>query len=141
MVWPFTFDWCVLSASELVRSVIRTPCCRVLVHKTCLYSSLVVKASNPTPTCPHCQQDLGLARFRRFFGACRVSGVHGLNVPLPLLPPYAHSYHGVYLQIMDLPLPPSSTDPDDEEWVSGTHRLNRPSRLTPLSYSFLCRST
>ena len=38
-------------------------------------------------------------------GSCRVSGVHGLNVPSPLLPPHAHSYHGVYLQIMDPPPP------------------------------------
>ena len=30
-------------------------------------------------------------------GVCRVSGVHGLNVPSPLCPPHAHSYHGVYL--------------------------------------------
>ena len=57
-------------------------------------------------------------------GVCRVSGVHGLNVPLPLLPPHAHSYHGVYLQIMDPRLPPPSSagPPDDDPWVSGTHR-------------------
>ena len=55
IVWPFSFDWCVLCASKLVRSVIRTPCCRVLVHKTCLNSSLAFSPSNPTPTCPHCQ--------------------------------------------------------------------------------------
>ena len=57
-------------------------------------------------------------------GVCRVSGVHGLNVPLPLCPPHAHSYHGVYLQSMDPPPPPpSSAGPPDnhDERVSGTH--------------------
>ena len=64
-------------------------------------------------------------------GVCRVSGVHGLNVPLPLCPPHAHSYHGVYLQSMD---PPSSAGhPDDDDRVSGTHRLNSPAPLTPAS--------
>ena len=64
-------------------------------------------------------------------GVCRVSGVHGLNVPLPLCPPHAHSYHGVYLQSMDPP-PPSSTGPPDDhdDRVSGTHRLNS---LAPLA--------
>ena len=62
-------------------------------------------------------------------GVCRVSGVHGLNVPLPLCPPHAHSDHGVYLQSMDPPPPPpppSSAGPPDhhDERVSGTHRLN-----------------
>ena len=70
--WPFTFDWYLLCASELVRSVIRTPCCHVLVHKACLYASLAVSPSRPTPMCPHCQQDLGLARFRRLYW--RLSG-------------------------------------------------------------------
>ena len=59
-------------------------------------------------------------------GVCRVSGVHGLNVPLPLCPPHAHSDHGVYLQSMDPPPPPpSSAGPPDnhDERVSGTHRL------------------
>ena len=60
-------------------------------------------------------------------GVCRVSGVHGLNVPLPLCPPHAHSYHGVYLQSMDPPPPPppsSAGPPDDhDERVSGTHRF------------------
>ena len=64
-------------------------------------------------------------------GVCRVSGVHGLNVPLPLCPPHAHSYHGVYLQSMDPPPPPpppSSAGPPDnhDERVSGTHRLKSP---------------
>ena len=58
-------------------------------------------------------------------GVCRVSGVHGLNVPLPLCPPHAHSDHGVYLQVMDPPPPPpppSSAGPPDhhDDWVSGT---------------------
>ena len=62
-------------------------------------------------------------------GVCRVSGVHGLNVPSPLCPPHAHSYHGVYLQSMDPPRPPpppsSAGPPDDhDDRVSGTHRLN-----------------
>ena len=59
-------------------------------------------------------------------GVCRVSGVHGLNVPLPLCPPHAHSDHGVYLQSMDPPPPPpSSAGPPDnhDERVSGTHRI------------------
>ena len=72
MVWPFSFDWCLLCARELVRSVIRTPCCRALVHKACLYASLAISPSRPTPTCPHCQQDLGLAHFRRL--CWRLSG-------------------------------------------------------------------
>ena len=64
-------------------------------------------------------------------GVCRVSGVHGLNVPSPLCPPHAHSYHGVYLQIMD---PPSSAGhPDDDDRVSGTHRLNSSAPLAPAS--------
>ena len=54
-----------MCARELVRAVIRTPCCRVLVHKTCLYAALAITPSRPTPTCPHCQQQLGLAHFRR----------------------------------------------------------------------------
>ena len=78
-------------------------------------------------------------------GVCRVSGVHGLNVPSPLLPHHAHSYHGAYLQIMDprLPPPPSSAGPpdDDDHWVSGTHRLNSPAPLTPLAHSSFVRST
>ena len=60
-------------------------------------------------------------------GVCRVSGVHGLNVPLPLCPPHAHSYHGVYLQSMDPPPPPppsSAGPPDDhDDRVSGIHRF------------------
>ena len=66
-------------------------------------------------------------------GVCRVSGVHGLNVPSPLCPPHAHSYHGVYLQSMDPPPPPppsSAGPPDDhDDRVSGTHRLNSPAPL------------
>lgn len=69
-------------------------------------------------------------------GVFRVSGVHGLNVPLPLFPPYAHSYHGVYLQIMDPQLPSSSGPPDaNDDRVSGTHWLNSPS--PPVTPSFL----
>ena len=68
-------------------------------------------------------------------GICRVSGVHGLSVPSPLLPPFAHSYHGVYLQIMDPPLlPPSSAGPpNNDDRVSGTHRLKFPAPLAPAS--------
>ena len=70
-------------------------------------------------------------------GVCRVSGVHGLNVPSPLCPPHAHSYYGVYLQSMDLPPPPppSSAGPpyDHDDRVSGTHRLNSPAPLPPTS--------
>ena len=84
-----------------------------------------------------------LDAFDACVGVCRVSGVHGLNVPLPLCPPHAHSYHGVYLQSMDpppLPPPPSSAGPPDDhdDRVSGTHRLNV-SRApdTPCSF-FLC---
>ena len=68
-------------------------------------------------------------------GVCRVSGVHGLNVPSPLCPPHAHSYHGVYLQSMDPP-PPSSAGPPDnhDERVSGTHRLNSPAPLATLTF-------
>ena len=70
-------------------------------------------------------------------GVCRVSGVHGLNVPSPLCPPHAHSYHGVYLQSMDPPPPPppsSAGPPDDhDDRVSGTHRLNSLARLPPTS--------
>ena len=68
-------------------------------------------------------------------GVCRVSGVHGLNVPSPLCPPHAHSYHGVYLQSMDPPPPPSSAGPPDDhdDRVSGTHRLNCPAPLPPTS--------
>ena len=63
-------------------------------------------------------------------GVCQVSGVHGLNVPLPLCPPHAHSYHGVYLQSMDPPPPSSAGPPDDhDERVSGTHRLKSPAPL------------
>ena len=83
-----------------------------------------------------------LDAFDACVGVCRVSGVHGLNVPSPLCPPHAHSYHGVYLQSMDPPLPPpSSGDSDDDDRVSGTHRLNSPSPLTSLDSFFLCRST
>ena len=88
-------------------------------------------------------------------GVCRVSGVHGLNVPSPLCPPHAHSYHGVYLQSMDPPPPPpppsSAGPPDDhDERVSGTHRLNSPAplltplfpaSLAPLAHSSFVRST
>ena len=75
-------------------------------------------------------------------GVCRVSGVHGLNVPLPLCPPHAHSYHGVYLQSMDPPPPPppsSAGPPDDhDDRVRGTHRLNVSlAPDTPCSF-FLC---
>ena len=134
MVWPFTFDWCVLGASELVRSAVRTPCCRVLVHKTCVYSSLAVSPSNPTPTCPHCQQVLDLVRFRRL--CWRLSGEWRQWFEFPLAPasPHAHSYHWVYLKSMDPP-PPLPGVPDDDDRVSGTHRLNPPSPLKPLSHS------
>ena len=72
-----------------------------------------------------------LVAFDACVGVCRVSGVHGLNVPSPLCPPHAHSYHGVYLQIMD---PPSSAGhPDDDDRVSGTHRLNSSAPLAPAS--------
>ena len=86
-------------------------------------------------------------------GVCRVSGVHGLNVPSPLCPPHAHSYHGVYLQSMDPPPPPppsSAGPPDDhDDRVSGTHRLNAPApllppfpaSLAPLAHSTFVRST
>ena len=84
MVWPFTFDWCLLCARELVRSVILTPCCRVLVHKACLFASLAVSPSRPTPTCPHCQQDLGLAHFRRL--CWRLSGKWSPWFECPLAP-------------------------------------------------------
>ena len=84
MVWPFTFDWCLLCASELVRPVIRTPWCRVLVHIACLYASLAVSPSRPTPTCPHCQQVLGLARFRRL--CWRLSGKWSPWFECPLAP-------------------------------------------------------
>ena len=84
MVWPFTFDWCLLCARELVRSVIRTPCCRVLVHKACLYASLAISPSRPTPTCPHCQQDLGLVHFRRL--CWRLSGKWSPWFECPLAP-------------------------------------------------------
>ena len=88
--------------------------------------------------------------FAACVGTCRVSGVHGLNVPSPLFPPHAHSHHGVYLQIMDPPRPPSSAGhPDDDDPVSGTHRLNSPASLTPpfpaslapLAHSSFVRST
>ena len=84
MVWPFTFDWCVICASELVRSAFRTPCCRVLVHKTCLYSSLAISPSSPTPTCLDCQQVLGLRHFRRL--CWRLSGRWSQWFECPLLP-------------------------------------------------------
>ena len=87
-------------------------------------------------------------------GVCRVSGVHGLNVPLPLCPPHAHSDHGVYLQSMDPPPPPpSSAGPPDnhDERVSGTHRfewlprplatLAFPRPLASLAHSSFVRST
>ena len=76
-------------------------------------------------------------------GVCRVSGVHGLNVPLPLCPPHDHSYHGVYLQSMDPPSPPppSSAGVPDDDLVSGTHRLKSPAPLTPLAHSSFVHST
>ena len=79
-----------------------------------------------------------LDAFDACVGVCRVSGVHGLNVPSPLCPPHAHSYHGVYLQSIDPPLPPPSSagPPDDDDRVSGTHRLKSPSPLTPASRVF-----
>ena len=93
-----------------------------------------------------------LDAFDACVGVCRVSGVHGLNVPLPLCPPHAHSYHGVYLQSMDPPPPPpppSSAGPPDnhDERVSGTHRLKSPAPpchprlpapLASLAHFFLC---
>ena len=84
MVWPFTVDWCLLCARELVRAVIRTPCCRVLVHKTCLYAALAITPSRPTPTCPHCRQELGLAHFRRL--CWRLSGKWSPWFECPLAP-------------------------------------------------------
>ena len=84
MVWTFTVDWCLLCARELVRAVIRTPCCRVLVHKACLYAALAITPSRPTPTCPHCQQELGLARFRRL--CWRLSGKWSPWFECPLAP-------------------------------------------------------
>ena len=84
MVWPFTVEYCLLCARELVRAVIRTPCCRVLVHKTCLYAALAISPSRPTPTCPHCQQELGLARFRRL--CWRLSGKWSPWFECPLAP-------------------------------------------------------
>ena len=85
MVWPFTFAAsCLLCARELVRAVIRTPCCRVLVHKACLYASLAVTPSRPTPTCPHCQQELGLVRFRRL--CWQLSGKWSSWFECPLAP-------------------------------------------------------
>ena len=135
MVWPFTFDWCLLFPRELVRFVIRTPCCRVLVHKTCLYASLAISPSQPRLTCPHCQQDLDLGLFRRLYW--RLSGKWSpwFERPLAPVPPYTHSYHEVYLQIMDPPPPPSSGHPDDDDRVSGTHWLN--SSLAPVTLLFL----
>ena len=84
MVWPFSFDWCVLCASEPVRSVVRTPCCRLLVHKACLYSALAISPSRPTPTCPHCQLVLDLGRFRRL--CWRLSGKWSPWFECPLAP-------------------------------------------------------
>ena len=84
MVWPFTVESCLLCARELVRAVIRTPCCRVLVHKTCLYAALAITPSRPTPTCPHCRQELGLARFRRL--CWRLSGKWSPWFECPLAP-------------------------------------------------------
>ena len=84
MVWPFSFDWCVLCPSEPVRSVVRTPCCRLLVHKACLYSALAISPSRPTPTCPHCQQVLDLGRFRRL--CWRLSGKWSPWFECPLAP-------------------------------------------------------
>ena len=84
MVWPLSFDWCLLCARELVRAVIRTPCCRVWVHKACLYSALAISPSRPTPTCPHCQQDLGLVHFRRL--CWRLSGKWSPWFECPLAP-------------------------------------------------------
>ena len=143
MVWPFTFDWCVLCARELVRSVIRTPCCRLLVHKACLYSALAISPSRPTPTCPHCQQVLDLGRFRRL--CWRLSGKWSPWFECPLAPmsPSRSFLPWGYLQSMDPPPPPpppsSPGPPDDhDDRVSGTHRLNV-SRApdTPCSF-FLC---
>ena len=84
MVWPFTVEWCLLCARELVRAVIRTPCCRVLVHKACLYAALAISPSRPTPTYPHCQQELGLASFRRLYW--RLSGKWSPWFECPLAP-------------------------------------------------------
>ena len=154
MVWPFTFAVsCLLCARELVRAVIRTPCCRVLVHKACLYASLAVTPSRPTPTCPHCQQELGLARFRRLCWQLSGKWSSWFECPLAPAPPHAHSYHGVYLQIMDPPPPPppsSAGPPYDDDSVSGTHRLNSPAPLASpffprpwhtLAHSSFVRST
>ena len=84
MVWPFAVEYCLLCARELDRAVIRTPCCRVLVHKAWLYAALAISPSRPTPTCPHCQQELGLARFRRL--CLRLSGKWSPWFECPLAP-------------------------------------------------------
>ena len=84
MVWPFTVEYCLLCARELDRAVIRTPCCRVLVHKTCLYAALAITLSRPTPACPHCRQELGLPCFRRL--CWRLSGKWSPWFECPLAP-------------------------------------------------------
>ena len=107
---------------------------RPVVHKACLYASLAVTPSRPTPTCPHCQQELGLARFRRLCWQLSGKWSSWFECPLAPAPPHAHSYHGVYLQIMDPPPPPppsSAGPPYDDDSVSGTHRLNSPAPLAP----------
>ena len=67
-----------------IRDSIRTPCCHVLVHKTCLYAALAITPSRPTPTCPHCRQVLGLAHFRRL--CWRLSGKWSPWFECPLAP-------------------------------------------------------
>ena len=140
MVYPLDFDWCLLCTRELVRAAIRSPCCRVLVHKACLSAALAITPSQPRPTCPHCHQDLGLELVRRLYW--RLSGKWSpwFECPLAPVPPYAHSYHGVYLQIMDPPPPPpppssGPPDTDDNDRVSGTHWLKSPSPSIPPSFS------
>ena len=150
MVWPFSVDWCLLCARELVRAVIRTPCCRVLVHKTCLYAALAITPSRPTPTCPHCRQELGLAHFRRL--CWRLSGKWSpwFECPLaPVSPSRSFLPWGLLTEHGSAATPPSSAGPSDDhdDRVSGTHRfewLPRPclppfSRVpsTPGSF-FLC---
>ena len=148
MVWPFPVESCLLCARELVRAVIRTPVAACW--------SIKPVCTPPWPSLRPVRPPRALTVDKRWVwsvfdacvGVCRVSGVHGLNVPLPLCPPHAHSNHGVYLQSMDPP-PPSSAGPPDnhDERVSGTHRLKSPAppchphlpaSLASLAHVFLC---
>ena len=151
MVWPFSFDWCLLCARELVRSVIRTPCCRVLVHKACLYASLAISPSRPTPTCPHCQQDLGLVHFRRL--CWRLSGKWSPWFECPLAPaPPSRSFlpwglltdHGstaatTVFRRSSRRRPLGKWNPSVE--VSRAPNPPPPASLTPVAHSSFVRST